>query len=208
MNLLESLNWRYAAKRMTGKTIPQHQIEEILEAIRLAPTAYGLQSFRVIATQNKELLSLIHQEACQQIVIEQCSHLLIFTTKKQLTDTDIQSYLHKLKHKRGENDQYIAHNREKLEALVANTAINNAAWTNSQTYIALGYATIAAANLRIDATPIEGFNRHAMDKLLQLNSESEGSTVLLALGYRNADEDRIAHKAKIRKEMEDLVEWR
>ena len=208
MNLLESLNWRYAAKRMTGKTIPQHQIEEILEAVRLAPTAYGLQSFRVIATQNKELLSRIHHESCQQIVIEQCSHLLIFTTKKQLTNADVEAYLFKLKNKRGENDEYLAHNREKLDALVANTAINKPAWTNAQTYIALGYATIAAANLRIDATPIEGFNRDAMNKLLQLDAESEGATVLLALGYRNADEDRLAHKAKIRKEMEDMVEWR
>ena len=55
MNIIESLNWRYATKRMTGEKIPGKEIDTLLEAIRLAPSAYGLQPYRVIVTENREL---------------------------------------------------------------------------------------------------------------------------------------------------------
>ncbi|WP_431217262.1 hypothetical protein ACQ86N_23665 [Puia sp. P3] len=37
MNLLESLNWRYAVKRMTGDKLPQQKVDIILEAARTGP---------------------------------------------------------------------------------------------------------------------------------------------------------------------------
>lgn len=48
MNLIEQLNWRYATKRMNGIKVPQEKLDIIKEAIRLAPTSYGLQAFNVI----------------------------------------------------------------------------------------------------------------------------------------------------------------
>jgi nitroreductase len=48
MSVLESLNWRYATKRMTGEKVPQEKVDAILEAARLAPTASGLQPFIII----------------------------------------------------------------------------------------------------------------------------------------------------------------
>ena len=38
MELLEKLNWRYAAKAMNGQKVPQEKIDNILEAASLAPT--------------------------------------------------------------------------------------------------------------------------------------------------------------------------
>lgn len=58
--------------------MPQEQINETSEAIRLTPSAYGLQPFYVIVAENKELIQKNHDESCPQIVILQCSHLLIF----------------------------------------------------------------------------------------------------------------------------------
>lgn len=42
MELLEKLNWRYAAKAMNGKKVSQEKIDNIIEAISLAPTSSGL----------------------------------------------------------------------------------------------------------------------------------------------------------------------
>ena len=39
MELLDKLNWRYAAKAMNGKVVPEEKVERILEAARLAPTS-------------------------------------------------------------------------------------------------------------------------------------------------------------------------
>ena len=43
MNIQELLEWRHATKRMNGKQVPQEKIDNILEAIRLAPSSMGLQ---------------------------------------------------------------------------------------------------------------------------------------------------------------------
>jgi len=50
MELLDKLNWRYAAKAMNGKNVPQEKIDKIIEAARLAPTSSGLQPFEIITT--------------------------------------------------------------------------------------------------------------------------------------------------------------
>jgi nitroreductase len=48
MELLDKLNWRYAAKAMNGQKISQEKIDNIIEAISLAPTSSGLQPFIVL----------------------------------------------------------------------------------------------------------------------------------------------------------------
>ena len=48
MELIEKLNWRYAAKAMNGEKIAQEKVDNIIEAISLAPTSSGLQPFEVI----------------------------------------------------------------------------------------------------------------------------------------------------------------
>ena len=47
MELLDKLNWRYATKAMNGQKIPQEKIDNIIEAVSLAPTSSGLQPFEV-----------------------------------------------------------------------------------------------------------------------------------------------------------------
>ena len=60
MNFIDSLNWRYAAKRMiSDKIVPQEKIDNIVEAIRLSATSYGLQPFNLIVVKDKEMLQQI-----------------------------------------------------------------------------------------------------------------------------------------------------
>lgn len=77
-----------------------------------------------------------------------------------------------------------------------------------QTYIALGFALVAAAELGIDSTPIEGFNVQAINEMLSLDTDSEEAVVLLTLGFRDEKADRLAEQPKIRKSIEQLVEIR
>lgn len=53
MNIIEPLQWRYATKRMTGEKIPEKDLESILEALRLTPSAYGLQPYSVVLTEKQ-----------------------------------------------------------------------------------------------------------------------------------------------------------
>lgn len=206
MNLIEALNWRYATKRMTGQKISVRDLNIILEAIRLTPTAYGLQPFKVIVTENKDLLNEIFEKSCPQVVILQCSHLLIFKAKKKLDTEYVEGYLKEMKRLRNSTDEYIDRYRYKIHKVIENPQINKFSWMIRQTYIALGYATIAAAELGIDTTPIEGFNEKALNEILQLDTEKEETVVMLTLGYRDAKEDKLIDLPKIRKPMEALVE--
>lgn len=206
MNIIEPLLWRYATKRMTGGKIPEKALESILEAIRLAPSAYGLQPYGVIVTENRELIEQIFEHSCPQVVLLQCSHLLIFKAKKRLDEAYVEEFLEEFKSARNATDAHIDNYREKIHRVINNPAINTFNWTSHQTYLALGYATYAAAQLGIDATPIEGFNPKALNRLLVLNEEEEETVLMLTLGYRDAGEDRLAHQPKVRKPLHKLVE--
>ena len=206
MNLIKALKWRYATKRMTGEKIGEKELETILEAIRLTPSAYGLQPYKIIITENKELLHEIYEKSCPQIVVQQCSHLLIFKAKKRLNEEYMEDFLAELKRSRNSTDEYIAGYRNKIYNVILNPEVNTFNWAVHQTYIALGYATFAAAQMGIDATPIEGFDAGALNRLLSLNIEDEEAVVMLTLGYRNEKEDRLAFQPKVRKPLDLLVE--
>ena len=78
MSFLDKLNERYATKAMNGKIAPQEKIDNILEAIRLAPTSSGLQPFEVFVVTNDSTKSSIKEIAWNQSQVTDCSHLLVF----------------------------------------------------------------------------------------------------------------------------------
>ena len=73
-----------------------------------------------------------------------------------------------------------------------------------QAYIALGFGLLAAADLRIDATPMEGFDNKAVDELLDLPAQGLKSTVILALGYKDEDTDWWIRLDRVRRPTEEL----
>ncbi len=74
-----------------------------------------------------------------------------------------------------------------------------------QSYIGLGYATIAAANEQVVATPMEGFSAEALDELLNLKKQALKSTAILALGYRDIKTDWLVKLKKIREPLSEFV---
>ncbi|HVU85284.1 MAG TPA: nitroreductase family protein, partial [Puia sp.] len=89
MSFLESLNWRYATKRMNGKKVPQEKVDVILEAARLAPSASGLQPFHIISITDPALLEKIKPVANNQPQITEASHLLVFAAWEDITSEKI-----------------------------------------------------------------------------------------------------------------------
>ena len=65
---------------------------------------------------------------------------------------------------------------------------------------------LGAAALEIDATPIEGFDRAALDEELGLRQRGLTAVVLAALGYRSAD-DFNADLPKSRLPAEEIFEF-
>lgn len=80
----------------------------------------------------------------------------------------------------------------------------NSVWSDKQAYIGLGTALIAAAELKIDATPMEGFEPNQFDELLGLKEKGLHTSVILSLGYRDAPNDFLANAKKVRLPIEEF----
>jgi nitroreductase len=206
MNLIELLNWRYATKKMNGQKVSQDKIEKILEAIRLTPTSYGMQSFKAIVIENPELKKEIFEKACPQPQIAESSHIIVFASRTDLKDEEVQEYIDLIAETRKMDKSALDGFKDVMLAAKAFTPERYFAWTARQTYIALGVASVAAAELQVDSTPMEGFSNEELDKILGLKEKGYSSVSILALGYRDEANDYLANLAKVRKSMDKLVE--
>jgi len=63
MSLIENLNWRYATKRMNGKTVPPEKVDYVLEVARLALSSSGLQPYGIVVINNLEMLKKLWKGA-------------------------------------------------------------------------------------------------------------------------------------------------
>jgi nitroreductase/dihydropteridine reductase len=207
MSLIETLKWRYATKRMNGTKVSQQKIDKVLEAIHLTPTSYGLQAFKAIVIENADLKEQVFNEACQQPQIKESSHLIVFAATKNVDAKQADDHIQLIAQTRGIPADSLNGYRSMLELMVAKNEESNFIWTSKQTYIALGIALVAAGEEKIDATPIEGFNPQALDQILKLTEQNLGSVTILALGYRDESNDKMAVAKKVRKPKDVLIDF-
>lgn len=206
MELLDKLNWRYAAKAMNGEKVAQEKIDNIIEAISLSPTSSGLQPFEVIVITNQELKEKIRPISWNQSVITDCSHLLVFAAWDTYTADRINKMFDLTNTIRGfKNEGWENYRQMLLNSYPQKDAEVNFNHAAKQAYIAFSQAIAAAAFEGVDSTPLEGFDADALDEILNLKEKGLRSSVMLPLGYRDAENDWLVNLKKVRKSKEDLV---
>lgn len=206
MELLDKLNWRYATKAMNSQKVPQEKIDNIIEAISLAPTSSGLQPFEVYVITNQEVKEKIKPIAWNQSVITDCSHLLVFAAWDTYTADRINKQFDLTNTVRGfKNEGWENYRQQLLGSYPQKDAEVNFNHAAKQAYIALSQAMTAAAFEGVDSTPMEGFDSAALDKILGLREKGLRSCVILTLGYRDAEKDWLVNLKKVRKSREDLI---
>jgi len=204
MNLIDTLNWRYAAKRMTSEKVSEEKVTEILEAINLTATSAGMQPFRVIAISNPEIKQKL-QAASFNPQVSESSHLLVFASYTHVSQTHVDEYIELIAKTRNVPLESLDPFKEKLSGFASMPEEFIKTWAAKQAYIALGTAIVAAANLKVDSTPMEGFDNAAFDEILGLKEKGLQSAVILALGYRNEEIDTYAKVKKVRIPLEELT---
>jgi len=206
VNFIDNLNKRYATKAMNGEVVPQEKIDNILEAIRLAPTSSGLQPFEVFVITNKETKAQIREIAWNQPQVTDCSHLLVFAAWDNYTADRINFMFDLTNEVRGfKNEGWENYRQMLLTNYPKRDPETNFESAARQTYIALMAAIIQATYDGVDSTPMEGFEPAALDKILGLAEKNLRSTLLLPLGYRDAEKDWLVNLVKVRKPMDQLV---
>ncbi|EMJ93744.1 NAD(P)H-dependent oxidoreductase [Leptospira alstonii] len=206
MDLLEKLNWRYATKRMTGRKLPREKLERILESLRLTPSGFGLQPYKVLVIEDEDLKSRILPIAFNQPQILESSHILVFAAWDKVTEDKIREHIQLIANTRNVSTEALQGFQDSILGwLKTHTEETSFHWAARQAYIALGTGVVAAAVEGVDATPMEGFNPAALDELLQLKEKGLRSTSILALGYRDVEKDGIVNAPKVRKAKEDFL---
>jgi len=206
MSFLESLNWRYATKRMNGKKVPQEKVDTILEAARLAPTSRGLQPFNIISITDRALLEKIRPIANDQPQITEASHLLVFAAWDDITSEKIDEVFDHMIKERSLPADALDNYRSFLKSHYAGkTREERHQSAVHQTYVAFGIAIAAAATEQVDASPMEGFRSTELDELLGLKEKGLRSVTLLPLGYRDEENDWLLRQKKVRRPKDKFV---
>lgn len=206
MQLLENSKWRYAAKAMNGDKVSEDNLNKIIEAISLAPTSSGLQPFEVVIIKNQKLKDEIRKISWNQSVVSDCSHLIVFLAWDTYTADRINKVFDYTNTVRGfKNEGWEDYRQKLLSFYPQRSAEENFNHASKQAYIAFSYAMMAAAELKVDSTPIEGFDPLELDKILNLKDKGLKSCLMLPIGYRQTDNDWLVNLAKVRKPLDELI---
>lgn len=207
MNLLDKLNWRYATKTFDAdKKVEEQDIEFIKEAIRLSVSSYGLQLYKIIIIENSEIRQELRKVSWNQSQITDASHLFVFCNYTNNYDRHVDDYIRRIAENKASDfdavEQYGESIKENIRAMKVS---EQRSWSEKQTYLALSNLLLACAELKIDACPMEGFDKHAYNQILGLDEMGLNASVIAPVGYRSL-KDETQYRKKIRKPKEELFE--
>ena len=209
-DILSALNWRYACKVFDpAKKIPAETWAQLEASLVLTPSSFGLQPWKFIIIQDRELREKLVPHAWNQRQIADCSRLVVMTVPKVLSIEHVDANIARMIEVRGGSADGLLSFRKMVlgfrDGLEAKGGLEQ--WAKLQTYIALGQFMLAASLLGLDTCPMEGFVPAKFDEILELEKEGRTAAVLCPVGYRSAD-DRYAGLPKVRFEAKDVIEHR
>jgi nitroreductase/dihydropteridine reductase len=158
---------RYATKKFDGRTIPEPKVDELLEMVRFAPSALNLQPWKIKIVTDKNVREQLKPAAFDQEQITSCSHLLVFCA-----DPDYDSLISRLGVLLKKNGA-----PEEMQKMVIGMAVRftrpmspdqKLAWSQAQTYLALGNALNGATSLGFDSCPMGGFDPKEVSRILKI----------------------------------------
>ncbi len=205
-----ALNWRYAVKSFDAKRRIEPTTWAALEnALVMSPSSYGLQPWKFLVISDAALRAELRPHSWNQSQITDCSHLVVFLAKREITPADLDQLIHATSSVRGVPTEQLDFYRELMQKNLIEGPQSQQIerWASNQVYIALGTFMTAAALLGVDTCPIEGFSPSDYDRILGLETSPYRSCVVCAAGYRDAS-DKYAGLAKVRYSPGELIEHR
>ncbi len=202
---LENQNWRYATKKFdTTKKISQANLDFLKEAMRLSTSSYGLQAYQILIVENPDVRAKLLPASWGQTQIVDASHLIVFANYTKIDAQDIETYFATISETRNIPIASLSGYKEFMTAsILGKTTEEINIWNQKQTYIALGNLLNAAAELKIDVCPMEGFVSAQYNEILGLEALHLNAALVATIGYRS-EEDATQHNKKVRKSNQDL----
>ena len=210
MDFLDISKQRYTTKHYDPtRKISDKDMKDLLEVLRLAPSAVNIQPWHFYVGSTKKAKEKILPAIPDFNIprIQDCSHFVVLCAKNKITDQELTAITQKEDQdgrypKKEIRDTVDSH--RKIFAHMHEEQGDFAQWTAKQTYIAMTALLYAAASKDIDSTPIEGMDFEKTDEILNLKNKNLKSVMIVALGYR-AGNDSNADRPKSRLSYDEVI---
>lgn len=195
--IITDLTTRYTTKKYDpSKLISPEDLQVIYEAIRLSASSINSQPWKFIVIESDKAKQRMHDTFSNKFQFNQphiksASHTILFAHNPNYTREDYA----KVVDKGIEDERTKAENRDSafggfaFVELNTDDSGNNAAWTKSQTYLALGNTLHTLARLGIDSTPMEGVDSELISDIFADELDGYICEVALVMGYRDQEAD-------------------
>ena len=181
MQFAECVMQRYATKKFDGKTIPEKKVNELLDLVRYSASALNLQPWKIKVVTDKKTKEDLFNVSNNQEQVTTCSHLLVFCA-----DADYDALIARLGAlmKKNHVPDEITQRVTGMAAMFAKsmTKEQQAAWSQAQTYLALGNAINGAKSLGFDSCPMGGFDPAGYTRILKIPKHLT-PVMLCPIGY-------------------------
>jgi nitroreductase/dihydropteridine reductase len=213
--ITEALMWRYTTKVYDSKKkISEADFSEIETILQMSPTSTNLQPNHFIIASDNIGKTRIAKAATgfynfNYSKIKDASHVIVFASKSVVDEEHLDLILNQ------ENqDNRFAKEEQMIQQGVGRRTFLNmhrfdikdeGHWHAKQNYLVAGAALLGAAELGIDATPIEGMNFKILNEEFDLESQNLSANLVIAFGYRKENEDFNAKLPKSRLDKKNII---
>lgn len=198
---MKSLNWRSALKTFKPIAPEQVDIKSILNAARMAPSSFGVQPFNIHVVVNPELKKQLREVSYNQPQVTECSHLMIFCARNDASPT-VERFI-KSKDLDNIAPDYARSMRLSLSSMDKDSF---GSFASNQAYLALGFALVAAAELRIGSCPMSGFLPDDVHRVMKMQP-NERPVAYMAVGSHLDTEQVDPNRLKLRLDLDDFVQF-
>jgi nitroreductase/dihydropteridine reductase len=207
---------RYATKVFDPeRRLAEEDFEQLRQVMRLAPSSVNSQPWHFIVASSVEGKTKLANAAAPMGTamaynhnkILHASHSVVFCAKQTIDD----DYLTKLAEQESVDGRYSSpearaqyETTRRSAVSLHREALNDVPiWTSHQLYLNIGACLMAAAQLGIDALPMEGIDSDGIDKAFDLSNQSLKAHAIVCFGYA-AQEDFNAGVPKSRLAEHDI----
>jgi nitroreductase len=172
---LSNLRWRRAVKHFDTAGEAPVDVNPVIDAIINAPSCYGIQPYKMMIVENRELRERLLPHTYGQPQVTECDYLIVFMAySNPLTRVSEYAQMKDIP--------------QEMENMITGYVMTHEGldWSSRQAYIALGFGLAACAEKRIASCPMEGFNPSEYKRILEIPSELE-PVALLAVGKESSD---------------------
>ena len=198
MNVADIARRRYTTKAFdASRKISDADMAQISEVLRCAPSSVNSQPWHFIIAASEAGKAQVAQGmqgtfAYNAPKVNNASHVVVLCARETLDDAHLSAVV-------GTEDADgrfatpdARATQDKTRRFYVNLHQNEwqdeQLWMDKQVYIVLGSLLFAAGALNIDACPMEGFDAAALDAALDLKARGLRSVLVVALGYRSAED--------------------